>query len=1364
MQQDPISRDPLTGAYTRILLEERLTEEMDRARRYGLPFSLLLLDLDHFKSINDAFGHTRGDECLVEFAGRLKQQTRSTDLIFRYGGDEFVLLLPHTDKPQAAALANRLLERIRSVPFVGDPPLSITMSTGVASYPEDASNPKALFEIADQRHYFAKRMGRSQVSSEDAQPGSTPILGEVPRLLERDQALQSVQEFIQELGSNQRGVLRIDGEPGSGRSRLLKEIRQTARLQGYLVLKIKGQPGLKARLYGAFSEALQMRSLPSPWYGMEMFSAAVKRMLLDKNHTGMLVTIDDIQDVDRATLEFWREAFFSADFPQLGLVYATAPGSGHTGLHLDAPLRINISIEPFTENSLHIWVRHSLQWEPPPEFIDWLSVETCGYAKRVQIALECLVKQEILKPGGAGWIWNRDLVQTSLAQQIAQRLNPPPNNLQELLQEFVGREDELHHIKKLIEQERLITLLGPGGIGKSRLAIQAAAENLRNFTDGVFFVSLTPVSQPDSILAAIAEALQLPISAEQTLQDLLFSFLRAKEMLLVLDNFEHLRDGASLLEELQNQANGVKLLVTSRQRLDLASEVVFELHGLSTPTVQEGEHIQHHASVQLFLARARRVQPDFNLDIENSTSIAHICRLTGGMPLGLELAAAWVGSFSTQEIASQIENSLDLLITDQPGMSERHRSLMAIFDSFWNHLSEGEQSTLRKLSALRGRFRGEIARQVADASPFFLDGLVAKAYLHRTAHGSYQMHHLPWQYAHEKLLANPTEMAQVEQIHAAIYAGFVQKLESRLPKERAALEEFSAEIENVSAAWKWTAGQAAVEAENQAAFTLLAQMVSSLAQYYTLAGLFQEGEAAFSEAIQRLRSSSAQISSETSAARHLLGWLILKRATFLRELGKIPQALPALQETLIVSQAQQDYYLKAWALLEWGRCIMRQDVKQARGKFSQALEIVQTALSIDANEGTFITISQPEEVAPAIEALCQRLLGVLEARSGQTTAAQEHFTHALEIQRRLGNLDEEAKLLNNLGLLVDIEGRLQEARDYFMQALDIQRRIDHQIAGAKVLSNLGLVSFHLGNYAQSREYYEQALTVWHDNGLWISEGITLNNLSELALAQGNVTQAVIYIERAISIHNRAGNKSYQGKAYETLGSIYLHTGSYEQSRIYLETALNSYTEVGERTEEASVLARLGLLYDHLNEHTNARQVLERAIQMAEESGNHAYQAQGLIYLGHILQAAGEYESAAVAYERAGGLQKTHGKQPAELERAAGLAQTTLSLGFPEQALAQVNEVLRQLKQIAASGNENQLLEGLVDPGRIYWACIQVLQTLQDDRAPGILQEAADLLQARARRIADEELREHFLEDVPANREILQAAALLVKGM
>ena len=204
--------------------------------------------------------------------------------------------------------------------------------------------------------------------------------------------------------------------------------------------------------------------------------------------------------------------------------------------------------------------------------------------------------------------------------------------------------------------------------------------------------------------------------------------------------------------------------------------------------------------------------------------------------------------------------------------------------------------------------------------------------------------------------------------------------------------------------------------------------------------------------------------------------------------------------------------------------------------------------------------------------------------------------------------------------------------------------------------------------------------------------------------------------------------------------------------------------MGERTEEASVLARLGLLYDHLNEHTNARQVLERAIQVAEESGNHAYQAQGLIYLGHILQAAGEYESAAVAYERAGGLQKTHGKQPAELERAAGLAQTTLSLGFPEQALAQVNEVLRQLQQIAASGNENQLLEGLVDPGRIYWACIQVLQTLQDDRAPGILQEAADLLQARARRIADEELREHFLEDVPANREILQAAGLLVKGM
>jgi hypothetical protein len=291
MQQDPISRDPLTGAYARILLEERLTEEMDRARRYGLPFSLLLLDLDHFKSINDAFGHTRGDECLVEFAAFETADAALTDFSDT-GATNLCCCCPiqinHRPRP--------------GKPFAGHPfrpssatPLSISMSTGGPAIQKMPAIPR-LIEIADQRHYFAKRMGRSQVSSEDAQPGSTPVLGEVPRLLERDQALQSVQEFIQELGSNQRGVLRIDGEPGSGRSRLLKEIRQTARLQGYLVLKIKGQPGLKARLYGAFSEALQMRSLPSPWYGMEMFSAAVKRMLLEKNHPGMLVTIDDIQD------------------------------------------------------------------------------------------------------------------------------------------------------------------------------------------------------------------------------------------------------------------------------------------------------------------------------------------------------------------------------------------------------------------------------------------------------------------------------------------------------------------------------------------------------------------------------------------------------------------------------------------------------------------------------------------------------------------------------------------------------------------------------------------------------------------------------------------------------------------------------------------------------------------------------------------------------------------------------------------------------------------------------------------------------------------------------------------------------------
>ena len=211
--------DPLTGIYSRLTLQKRFQEEVNRSRRYGEPLAVLMLDLDHFKSINDAFGHTRGDAVLLEFVARLKALIREADILFRYGGDEFVALLPKTTRQKASALAERLLAEICSATFGGNPPLNLSLSIGVSSYPEDGDTPQVLFEKADQRTYLAKRKGRGRVISLDEPVDEILAFDSLNRMIERDQPMAVAVRLLEQMPVEKRGVLQISGPAGSGRSR-----------------------------------------------------------------------------------------------------------------------------------------------------------------------------------------------------------------------------------------------------------------------------------------------------------------------------------------------------------------------------------------------------------------------------------------------------------------------------------------------------------------------------------------------------------------------------------------------------------------------------------------------------------------------------------------------------------------------------------------------------------------------------------------------------------------------------------------------------------------------------------------------------------------------------------------------------------------------------------------------------------------------------------------------------------------------------------------------------------------------------------------------------------------------------------------
>ena len=391
------------------------------------------------------------------------------------------------------------------------------------------------------------------------------------------------------------------------------------------------------------------------------------------------------------------------------------------------------------------------------------------------------------------------------AQTFSPRIPIPPTPL-------IGRETELAALCQMLgdPQCRIITLVGPGGIGKTRLAIETASVQRERFANGVYFVSLASLNSPEFIIPAINEALGFSPFGPVDPKKQLFNFLREQEMLIVLDNIEHLMGGVNLLAEILECSPKLKLLVTSRERLDLMGEWSFEVHGLSIPPATLSE-IENYSVVELFVALARRVRTGFTLTENNKAEVARICRAVDGIPLGIELAAAWVQVLSCAEIANQIERNVDFLATTKRDMPERHRSLRAVFDHSWKLLTGKEQDVLRRLSVFRGGFLRDAAEYVAGASLTLLSSLISKSLILRTKAGRYDLHEIVRQFA-ETNLESDSEDANVSarafetrKAHASYYISLAENAGQQLfgAQQSAWKERLEQEHDNIRAALEW---------------------------------------------------------------------------------------------------------------------------------------------------------------------------------------------------------------------------------------------------------------------------------------------------------------------------------------------------------------------------------------------------------------------------------------------------------------------------------------------------------------------------------------------------------------------------------
>lgn len=702
----------------------------------------------------------------------------------------------------------------------------------------------------------------------------------------------------------------------------------------------------------------------------------------------------------------------------------------------------------------------------------------------------------------------------------AQALPAPKTSL-------VGRDVELAEIADLLVQQecQLLTLTGPGGVGKTRLALQAAFEAAvqRVFPGGVYHVALESLLEQEYIALEIAKVLQVDLSASADPLAELTRHVGEQQMLMVLDNFEHLMDAAALCSAFLQRCGNLTLLVTSRERLNLVEEWTFPVGGLALPPPEGAglSEVPYYDAVNLFVQRAKRAKHGFSLTRGNMQAVLQICHLVEGLPLGLELAAVWTKMLSCTEIAQEIERGTDFLTSALRNVPERHQSMRAVFEHSWRLLNAQEQRLLRRLAVFRGGFKKEAATVVGGASFPQLASLLDKSLLRVSPSGRFDRHPLLYQYMQEKLAEYPNERAESEVLHGHYYLQLVAAQEALLDSgaRKEAFRTLDVELENIRAAWRWavTARECAV----------LAAAALVLARFFDEQARPKEGEVLFAWTLLQLEGVSE--AGYQALARVLLaqGWLHLR-------LGHYQLGQAAAERALALLDVTADQKGLEWALHVLATATYKQGVyHEAKRYFSELLEHSQ-------KQGAL------HQVAHALGRL-----GVVEQAIGDYAVAEERYLAALELTRELNDHGSTVTQLLNLGALKLNSARTGAAKRDFEEGLALAREHGYQQVVPVLLHNLANIACKQGRYQQAYALGEEALALVQRSGEQALETGMLATLGWIAVCAGDLARASHHVTRSLHVAWRIDDIPATLTALVRLAELRLEQGQLERACMLL---------------------------------------------------------------------------------------------------------------------------------------------------------------------------------------------------------------------
>ena len=816
------------------------------------------------------------------------------------------------------------------------------------------------------------------------------------------------------------------------------------------------------------------------------------------------------------------------------------------------------------------------------------------------------------------------------------------HNLPVQLTPFVGRESELTELAVRLTDPsyRLLSLLGPGGIGKTRLALETAQGQLTRFSDGVFFVPLVGVGSAEALPTAVAQALGIALNVPQaSLREQVLTALETKETLLVLDNFEHLMGGVEWVLELLQRAPKVVLLVTSRERLNVQGEDLYRLRGLPVPTSDDPAEASGSASVRLFLDRARRLDKGFRLDADTLPEVARICRAVEGLPLAIELAVTWIRDMSLREIAVATENNLDFLATDLRDVAPRQRSLRTVFEHSWALLTEQEQAVFARLSVFRGGFSARAAAEVAGATPLSLTRLRYKTLVRGSRSGRYSLHELLRQFAEERLMLQQEQMS-LRTGHSNYYLNALVEydatLQGRAPKE--AVLELQPDLDNLRRAWDW-----AVE---QGYLSSLERSVSAFEQMYTLMGLDAEGEKVFSNAARRFENLAGD------DAKRFRARTLMELCRCQRVQGKLELSLETAQEAVRLAQGVGESYVEAKAYLAWGHSSLQLEGPEA------ASTLLEAGLARARAGGHAV-----------VEAELLINIGFVHNSKGNLSAFENCLQQALVILRRVGNRSLEQAALLYLSLCQFQQGDYGASRGTIGQALELSAQTGNTFYEASIFDLFGRIEQALGRFEHALPLHERSLQLSREIGYRGQENHALHHLCAAYRKLGRLDQAEAWGQEALSVAEALALPEPLSWTHLHLGYVFLEQGRGLEAQDAFTRARDGWQTL--RDEALELQAKAGLVEALLarGESAQALEVAAPAAVFLSEHGPAGTDEPSRIYLA-LYRALSAHRDA-----RASALLK----QACEVveARAAQITDPTLRRSYLENIPG--NGVLRELR-------------------------------------------------------------------------------------